>query len=82
MITREMAKEFAKDYLTTLNSNGKKNTFRSAREIANLMNISIEKAIRFIVVSKANGFMCDDNRPMPNYMNFPTLFKVWEKNLM
>ena len=82
MVTVGMAKEFARDYLGTLKANGMKNTFRSVKEIARLMNISVDKAIRFIGVAKANDFMCDDNNTMPSYMPSLTLFKVYETNLL
>jgi len=79
MVTVAMAKKFAEDYLRTLKANGMKNTFRSAREIARLMNIAVDKVFRFIVVASANGFMCADNNPMLSYMQPMTLFKVWER---
>ena len=82
MPTSQQAKEFTRDYLGTLKAKGMKNTFRSAREIARIMGIDADKAIRFVVSAKANGYMCDDAIPMPSYINFPTLFKVWEEHIV
>ena len=80
-VTRGMAKEFARDYLGTLKAHGKRNTYRSPREIARLMNITVDKAIKFIVVAKANNFMYDDNKATAHYISAPTLFKVCEANI-
>lgn len=81
MITTQMAKEFARDLLGTLKTKGYKNTLRTVRDIANIMNISIDKAIRFIVVAERNGFMCSDNLKTENYISGFTLYKVWEDNI-
>ena len=80
-VTRGMAKEFARDYLGTLKAHGKRNTYRSPREIARLMNITVDKAIKFIVVAKANDFMYEDNKATTSYIPSMTLFKVWEENI-
>lgn len=81
MITVEMAKEFARDYLGTLKAKGLKNTFRSTMEIARIMGIDFNKACRFVTVAKENRFMCADAYSLPRYMAFPTLFKVWEEHI-
>ena len=81
MITVEMTKEFARDYLGTLKAKGLKNSFRSIKEIARIMNIDFNKACKFVVIAKDNGYMCEDNYSLPKYMTFPTLFKVWEEHL-
>lgn len=80
-ITKEMEKEFCRDYLGTLHAIGKSNVFRSPKSIAQIMGIPVIKVIDFIVVSEKNGFMYEDNNPTPNYVHFPTLFKVWEEHL-
>jgi hypothetical protein len=80
-ITPKMAHEFTRDYLGTLKTKGMENTFRSVKSIAQIMGIDFDKAVRFVVMAKANGFMYDDNQPMPSYINFPALFKVWEDHV-
>ena len=80
-ITEKQAKEFARDYLGTLKAKGMKNTYRSVKEIAKIMEIDFDKANHFVITAERNKFMCRDGLELKNFMNFPTLFKAWETNI-
>ena len=81
-ITPQQAHEFARDYLGTLKAKGMENTFRSIKSIAQIMGIDFDTACRFVVVAKANEYMSYDNANLKGYINFPTLFRVWEENIV
>lgn len=80
-ITVAQAKEFARDYLGTLKAKGMRNTYRSVREIARIMEIDVDKANHFVLTAERNNFMCRDGLVLENFMHFPTLFAVWEANI-
>ena len=82
MVTPNMAKEFSINYLNTLKEKNLKNSFRSVSEIARIMNMSCDETRRLVVVAKLNDYMCNDNISLESYVHFPTLFKVWEKNVV
>lgn len=79
-VTKEMAKEFCRDYLGTLKAQNKRNCFNTVANIARTMGITTNKAMDFIIASKANGFMCDDNNPTDTIYRL-TLYKVMESHL-
>lgn len=80
-ITTEMAREFARDYLGTLKEKGMENVLRSVKEIASIMNVDFDTASRFTAVAVYNEFMCRDRYNVKGYINFPTLYRVWEDNI-